>query len=154
MGTFETESCGRCCGSGKFSFNLMHGDRCYGCGGTGIKLSKRGLAANNFFQASMQRHAGEIKVGEFIKTWIVLGGRDVWCIVESITECPLNKGMLMIDVKSVKSGKGIHWGVWGVSNVTSVRDQAELDAKKAAAIAYQDTLGKTGKPLKRLAVAA
>jgi hypothetical protein len=151
---FETETCGRCCGSGKYSFNLMHGDRCYGCGGTGLRFTKRGLAAKNFFAQSMKRAAGDIKVGEYIKTWVVLGGRDVWCVVESITECPLNKGMLQIDIKSTKSGKGMHWGVWACSEIVSVRSQAELDEKKAAALAYQATLGKSGKPLKRLAAAA
>jgi hypothetical protein len=44
--------------------------------------------------------------------------------------------------------------VWACSEIVSVRSQAELDEKKAAALAYQATLGKSGKPLKRLAAAA
>jgi hypothetical protein len=31
-------TCGRCGGSGRYSYNQMDGDRCYGCGGSGKKL--------------------------------------------------------------------------------------------------------------------
>ncbi len=38
-----TRRCGRCGGSGKYSFNLMDHDRCYGCGGTGrVLVTPRG----------------------------------------------------------------------------------------------------------------
>jgi hypothetical protein len=43
--TYEKEHCGRCGGSGRYSYNQMDGDRCYGCGGSGQRLSKRGRAA-------------------------------------------------------------------------------------------------------------
>ena len=32
--------CGRCGGSGSYSFNMMHGDTCYGCGGSGVTMPK------------------------------------------------------------------------------------------------------------------
>jgi hypothetical protein len=32
--------CGRCGGSGNYSYNAMHGTRCYGCGGSGQVLPK------------------------------------------------------------------------------------------------------------------
>lgn len=32
--------CSRCGGSGKFSFNQIHGDTCYGCGGNGLTMPK------------------------------------------------------------------------------------------------------------------
>lgn len=31
-----TQTCGRCNGTGKHSFNLRDGDVCYGCGGSGL----------------------------------------------------------------------------------------------------------------------
>jgi hypothetical protein len=35
--------CGRCGGSGKYSFNLMDLDKCYGCGGTGwVAMAPKG----------------------------------------------------------------------------------------------------------------
>lgn len=42
---WESEACGRCGGSGRYSYNSMDGDRCYGCGGTGLVLTKAGAAA-------------------------------------------------------------------------------------------------------------
>lgn len=45
---YEKTSCGRCGGSGRYSFNLVHGSRCYGCGGSGKVLTKRGAAAKAF----------------------------------------------------------------------------------------------------------
>jgi hypothetical protein len=39
MSTIITATCGRCGGSGEYSFNHMDGTRCYGCGGTG-KVAK------------------------------------------------------------------------------------------------------------------
>ena len=50
--TFEAETCGRCGGSGNYSFNQIDGTRCYGCGGSGIKLTKRGAAARAFYRDS------------------------------------------------------------------------------------------------------
>lgn len=32
--------CNRCGGTGRFSFNLIHGDKCYGCMGTGRQKTK------------------------------------------------------------------------------------------------------------------
>jgi hypothetical protein len=146
---FETQTCTRCAGSGKFSFNLMHGDRCYGCGGTGHQFTARGKAAKAHFTSLLQRKVADLKVGEFVKTWVVLGGSDVWCIVEAIREDALNPGMVYIDLKSIKSGRGMTCGQWLISDVTSVVSQADLDAKKAEAVAYQATLTKAGKVSKK-----
>ena len=44
---FEVKTCGRCGGSGRFSFNLMDGDKCYGCHGQGKVFTKRAVAARN-----------------------------------------------------------------------------------------------------------
>lgn len=45
---YEKEDCSRCGGSGHYSFNSMHGSVCYGCGGTGKRLTKRGAATKKF----------------------------------------------------------------------------------------------------------
>jgi len=44
---FETNTCGRCGGSGNYSYNQMHGSTCYGCGGSGLKLTKRSAKVSN-----------------------------------------------------------------------------------------------------------
>ena len=37
-GKLTLKTCGRCAGSGKYSYCQMHGDTCFGCGGTGKVL--------------------------------------------------------------------------------------------------------------------
>jgi|SRR5215472_2009077 len=34
------DTCGRCGGCGRYSYNMMHGDMCYGCSGRGQVMSK------------------------------------------------------------------------------------------------------------------
>lgn len=36
---YETKDCSRCGGSGRYSFNMMDGDKCYGCNGSGKQLT-------------------------------------------------------------------------------------------------------------------
>lgn len=49
--TFETKTCGRCGGSGHYSYNQMHGTTCYGCSGRKVVYSKAGAAARIAFAA-------------------------------------------------------------------------------------------------------
>lgn len=37
-GTKSKVPCRRCGGSGKYSYNLIHGTKCYGCNGTGFQM--------------------------------------------------------------------------------------------------------------------
>ena len=60
--SFERETCTRCGGTGKFSYNLKDGDMCYGCKGSGMKLSKRGAAA-----AAYAREISEVAIEDAIK---------------------------------------------------------------------------------------
>lgn len=53
-----TDVCGRCCGSGRYSWNQMDGDRCYGCGGSGKKLIK--LTTTLIAEAKARIEAGEL----------------------------------------------------------------------------------------------
>lgn len=70
---FETQDCGRCSGSGKYSFNQIHGNRCYGCGGTGQRYSARGRSAMKAYEAALGASAGtvhlrDLKAGMRIKS--------------------------------------------------------------------------------------
>ena len=68
MGTpiFEHLTCTRCGGSGKYSFNMMDGTRCYGCNGSGHMLTKRGQAAQAFLNDMRSRPVEELKVGDLV----------------------------------------------------------------------------------------
>lgn len=55
---FETKSCGRCGGSGRYSYCSMYGSVCFGCGGTGTVLSRKGSDARAAFEATMIERLG------------------------------------------------------------------------------------------------
>lgn len=74
---FETETCGRCGGSGRYSFNTMDGDRCYGCQGSGIRFTKKGRAA-------LEAWRSEYRI-EKLATEIVPGDRIIW--VDHLRKC-------------------------------------------------------------------
>ena len=50
--------CGRCGGSGRFSYNTFDGDRCYGCGGRGKVLMP--LSRKRVAEAVARQAAGEL----------------------------------------------------------------------------------------------
>ena len=33
---WPSKPCSRCGGCGRYSYNMMHGDTCYGCSGSGV----------------------------------------------------------------------------------------------------------------------
>ncbi|THA72498.1 hypothetical protein E6R60_26575 [Streptomyces sp. A0642] len=49
---FETQPCGRCNGTGRYSFNGEH-SRCYQCNGTTVYLSRRGRSAQRAYEAAL-----------------------------------------------------------------------------------------------------
>lgn len=44
---YETGACGRCGGSGEYSFNPMDGTTCFGCRGSGERFTRNGRRACN-----------------------------------------------------------------------------------------------------------
>lgn len=147
MSRFETTTCTRCGGSGKFSFNLMDGDKCYGCHGTGLKLTKRGSAARNMFIESCRKPIEEIEVGN--QLWDdTYGLRAKWMLVTQSKESDtIINGQRGWEVATKRSTFSANRGCM----VRSVTGKEELDAKIAAALAYQATLTQAGKPAKHAA---
>lgn len=82
---YERKTCGRCGGSGRHSFCELHGDRCFGCGGTGIVLSAKGkrakAALEGFLVARYGKPADAVQVGDQIRP----GGVAKWVTVREIT---------------------------------------------------------------------
>lgn len=58
VGIGVKDVCGRCGGSGRYSFNQIDGDRCYGCGGPGHRAPK--LNAKTLERARAAVEAGEL----------------------------------------------------------------------------------------------
>jgi hypothetical protein len=68
--SYEQKTCGRCGGSGSYSYCTMHGTRCFGCGGTGKKISAAGARAHkaiaDFKAEHFSKLAEELSVGDRI----------------------------------------------------------------------------------------
>lgn len=138
---FEIDTCSRCGGSGRHSFNQIDGDRCYGCGGSGVKATKRGRAAREYYENSMRRLASEVKAGE----WIVDSISGNWAQVKDVTidGSYALVGDERIPFTNLVTDGCVHGFLPG-SKVTSVATMEERDQKRTEALAYQETLTKAG----------
>lgn len=146
---FESTFCTRCGGSGRYSFNLMHGDRCYGCGGQGVTLTARGKAAKAFYIESQQLRAADLQPGMFV--WDDTMGKVAKFLpvlsVKQSSSCAIVNGERVPFVLIATSRGSL--GVYPDTMVRAVRDEEQRKAQVAAAKAYQATLTKAGKPAKR-----
>jgi len=66
-------TCGRCGGSGRFSFNTMDGDRCFGCNGKGRKLCA--ITAAMVAEAKARQEAGEL-AGYFARVQAIAAAKQ------------------------------------------------------------------------------
>ena len=145
----ETKTCGRCGGSGRYSYCQMYGDTCFGCNGRKIVYTKRGLAAHQYLEALRSKPASELKAGDTICD----GGR--WCIVQEIKPYDTAGWSSMVngvmqpvtgDFLEVRTNK-ITFAGWKADKLVRVAQSAEQkQATLKQALAYQATLTKTGKP--------
>lgn len=158
--TWENKSCSRCGGSGSYSYNAMDGSRCYGCGGTGLQLTKRGAAARAFYRASLLKKLKDIQVGDqyFTNSGSMGMGPMKWHLITKIEQhapCYLVNGEYdnkrVHKVEYARKGQVVcsFMGLSMDSELMSVKDQAEIDSKIQAALQYMETLGVNGKPLKQ-----
>jgi hypothetical protein len=126
---FESSTCGRCGGTGSYSYSQAFGRTCFGCSGKGEKLTKRGEAAQSFYHSLLRLDRDDIKIGMRIHQ-----GRSVFTVTE-------------IDDESVHSakcqykGKGFEFHLYPSGE--------EKKAFIFQALEYQDTLTKAGKVRKR-----
>lgn len=154
--TLETETCSRCGGSGSFSYCQTHGDRCFKCHGKGRHLTKRGEAASVYLTELRSRRADQIVPGDEIlaPSGLVGGWHKVisveptdttgWYSVGGGVRREARKDLLTIRAEGL--------GVNGLApeKMIRVKQTAEQSAQTfAAALAYQATLTKAGKPRAR-----
>ncbi len=79
---FETRSCSRCGGCGRYSWCAMYGDTCFKCGGKGKYFTKRGVRQEAAYVASLSIPVSEVKIGMPIRCH---DSKKFWA-VESINE--------------------------------------------------------------------
>lgn len=136
---FETQTCSRCGGSGNYSFNLMHGSRCYGCAGSGTVYTKRGKAARARFHDALKVEPAKVQPG-WLVCWsdLTLSGKQKWVRVADVK-------VGADGAVTFTSQGGNTAGIKGGS-IRAVESLAQRDAVLAEALAYQATLNpKTGK---------
>jgi hypothetical protein len=161
---FEHDVCGRCGGTGHHSRCEMYGTICFGCAGSGWKLTKRGRAAQDFLNARRMVPAETIRVGDLL--WCEGMAKAAFCRVTAVTvKTPAEHGhKTMIDgqwiatptdavvIECDTTGKssdipgGI--GTWRGEMVRKGQTGEQKAADREAALAYQATLTKAGKPAK------
>lgn len=153
---FETETCGRCGGSGNYSYCPGYGTRCFKCGGKGRIYSKRGAAALAYGRELRTVPASEVQVGWLLwETSGPLGGRTGWFAVEAIEadgSCAVGKDGVQTPYTCLRTSQMGH-GVFAETHLQAVPNKARLREVKALALAYQATLTKTG-TVRKKAVAA
>lgn len=145
---FESAYCTRCGGSGRYSFNLMNGDRCFGCGGQGVQLTKRGKAAKAFYVESQQVAVTDLKPGMFV--WDDMYGKVAKFL--PVLEISRSGSYHVVNGEHIHSvcittKRGGHC-VFPDSKIRAVRDEEQRKEQIAAALAYQATLTREGKPRK------
>jgi hypothetical protein len=149
---FEIQVCGRCGGSGRYSFNQIDGDRCFGCGGSGKVFSKRGAAARAYYLKSMERPISELKPGDYVLDSVGIGPRKVWQKVDKVEEANEGKSL---SINLMRGGKpSCQFQAWKSFELVSIVSEESRLEKLAAAIAYQECLNDKGKPLLRKLKAA
>jgi hypothetical protein len=167
---FEVQDCTRCNGTGRYSWCQMYGDRCFKCGGKKQILTKRGAAAQRFYNELSSVAAKDLKPGDIIlDSGLTNGGQvfDYWAVVVSVesavqngsfttTEGGVTKTVDMSTIPSVcittthpKYGESST-----ICAADSVRQHRNAEGKAErikAALDYQATLTKLGKVAKRKA---
>jgi len=153
---FEKQTCTRCGGSGRYSFNLKDRDTCYGCNGKGEQFTARGLAAAKFLTASLKVPAEQIKVGDVIR--FEFHDISFWAPVSEVqngSDAKYRKpDGSWVDCSTftlwcVRKGRRYGFGANTQDGVRISHDAASKQAKVTAALEYQATLTKAGKPSKR-----
>ena len=130
---YETRACGRCGGSGRYSFNYMHGDMCYGCSGSGYKYTKRGAMARALYNKLRTVKYEDLVPGHVVYMTGFCGG---WHTITEIDETGF----------TVKNGTRIGSGQREYMVKISKKQHGENMAK---ALTYQYNLTKAGKPRKK-----
>jgi len=134
---FESESCGRCGGSGSHSYCQAYADNCFGCGGSGKKLTKRGSVALRFYNEMFNCKVSDLVIGDSFSN----NGKSHK--VESIVTS--DDGGFVVDCKYLTLRTGSQSSVRKCSS-TEVIAERRLEAE-----AYQNKLTKAGKLMKKYA---
>lgn len=143
---FESEPCGRCGGSGQFSYNQLNGSVCFGCKGTGYRLTKRGAAAQKHLDQLRSRPVSELKVGDRILFDLTFS--RCWATIESMAPSTVRiicngveqPAAITITGTREKTGEKIAFDARPETLVRVAFDAEKKAAQLEQALAYQAAL--------------
>jgi hypothetical protein len=169
----DAKLCTRCSGTGSYSYNAMHGSRCYGCNGSGWKLTKRGAAAQQWLNDQRMVRYADLKPGDTVLAQGFTAGSftvgSEWVRVMYVeTKCAMTGNyptMRSVELQYVIHGRPVlkdgslsdeSFDLGGFANSTIRRrmTREQVAALRHAAIEYQSTLNGHGKPAKRVRACA
>ena len=142
----ERKACGRCGGSGQFSYCQRWGTVCFGCQGSGVVYTKRGRAAKAHLDALLSVPYETLIPGRKVNTIGVTLGGDLytqWQVVQAVY-CELATRTITYETRGIVSGGHKPGDLVRVAGTA-----AERSAAMAAALAFQDTLNERGLVRKR-----
>lgn len=164
---FENEACGRCGGTGHHSFCQRYGTICFGCGGRGFRLTKRGSAAQAYYNDILPTKLPLALVpGDRIMTGGITNGGDPYSSLGVVLEAPsLGEPYTQSgSVNGVPYERTVQYarvltrdgakqrcdnGIDPAKRVTVHPTRGEYrESLRSIALAYQATLTKTGTPPK------
>lgn len=146
----ETEVCSRCGGCGRYSHCEMYGDTCFKCHGKGRALTRRAVAARQWLADQRKMLVRDVKPGMVIKSCGLTYNVQSIYQDDVCTSSSLRDGVMVANAPS--------WHIQGIKHgLTAQGDHVvELIPAKTvqieqfrAAIEYQNSLTKEGKPRKR-----
>jgi len=149
----ETVTCSRCGGTGHYSYNQITGTVCFKCHGGKVVYTKRGRAAADFLNALRSKPVTEVKVGQLVWVNYFFKGRDTFAhVVKSepgakFTSNGQEHQHWLIEVDHPKYG-GMSMHKLMTDTIRVGWSAEEKAAQLKQALDFQDTLSKTGKPLK------
>ena len=152
---WERVICSRCGGSGQYSYCQSYGTTCFKCGGKKKVLTARAMAALAWLKGQRQTPVGQLVAGMKVRTTDLTLSGQVVSRVQVLREIDYQSG-----TKYMKDGKwhsyiALNFDKGSVmmfpeSTVEVIpTDESERVAQVRAAIEYQNTLTKAGKPRAR-----
>lgn len=144
---FEHTECSRCGGTGEHSYCYEHGTRCFKCSGSGWELTKRGQAAQNYFNELITKPVSEIKPGDKFMTVVGNGAiiKNIWATAVDVRRDD-ERNQTFISFTYGNSGKDGCTFYGDADTQVKSNDYQEL---KHQALEYQKTLNLSGTICKR-----
>lgn len=104
-------TCTRCNGTGRYSFNLMHGTKCYGCNGTGKQYTKPNAPSPKWGVFGQHR-----ETGEWLRLYNVVA-KNKACAIERAQNMYAQASTTWKDTYTLADARALKWS-----------DMASLDA--------------------------